>query len=173
MHRFWRRIIGIPVLTAILVFAIYMLVYFYNKLPIVCSDIAALENLMRIDLSNVEIVNIQSSVDEGYTNIVIFAKADEAYLNNEYFESTNYSNVLDRNFEWLTTSDIEMLEQNSLQISDIRQYGISYGDVRNGMSYVSFRIQWYELDNQRGENANVIFSTMVPRRVKIARSICG
>ena len=128
---------------------------------------------MRIDFSGAEIVDIRSNIDmiDGYTKIVLYVKADAKYMNSEYFERTNRSKTLDPNFEWITAEDIDMLSSESLEICDIRQYGGSYSEIRNGMSDVQIEILWYELDKQREDNVNLIFSTWIPRRVKLSMSI--
>lgn len=172
MHIF-KRIIWILSVAAVLVFSLYILIYFYNKSPIVCSDVGALGNLLRIDFSNAEIVNIRSSVDksDGSTTIVLYLKADADYLSDTYFDRTNRSKALDPKMEWLPAGDIEVLDEFTSDLSSITQYGLSYSEVRNGMSIAPFEIRWYAIDNQLDVNTNLIFLTDIPRRVKVNVSI--
>lgn len=169
MHVFKKMIWFIPVAVAVLVFSVYMLIYLYNKLPIVCSDVGSLGRLLRIDFSNTEIVNIRSDVDQwdGYTTIVMCLKADADYMSDPYFDRTNRSKVQDPNMEWLRTRDIEILEELTFDRSSINQYGFSFSEVRNGMSIVEFEIHWFALDNRGDVNTNLVFITDIPRRVKV------
>lgn len=173
MHIFKKMIWILPAAVTVLVFSVYILIYLYNKSPIVCSDIGLLGNLLRIDFSNAEIVNIRSNVNKSddSTMIVLCLKADADYLSDTYFDRTNRSKELDPKMEWLPAGDIEVLDELTFDLSSITQYGLSYSEVRNGMSIAPFEIRWYAIDNQLEKNANLIFITYIPRQVKVSMSI--
>lgn len=166
-----KIIFSIPVVISILAFLVYVLIYFYYRLPIVCRDVSTLENMLRINFSDAEIVDIHSDFDEGGTDIVIYVKADTEYMKGDYFVRTNLSYKYDKNFEWLPTREIEMLGEISIEVSDIRQYGISFSEIRSSIYDVPYEIRWYEIDSESGNNTTLIFSTWIPRIVKIDKSI--
>ena len=157
---------AIPVAIAIVAFVIYLLVYLYNKLPIICNDYTTLEDLLKFNFVDVEIVDLQSNINthSGYTEIVIYVKADMEQMDDEFFERSNFSDKYDKNFELINAKDRKLLAGNAID-NDIYQYGCAYGDLRKGMSEISYPIYWYEIKTEHAENANLLFSTIIPRRI--------
>ena len=168
MHNFKKVIFSIPVAILILAFLVYVLICFYYRLPIVCRNVSKLENMLRIDFSDAEIVDIQSDFDEGGTDIVIYVKADTEYTNNEYFVRTNCTNKDEGLIKWVILNNIRQFEG---ELSDIYQYGYSFSEIRRGMSYAPFSIYWSEIKKGGNGNANLVFSTWIPRIVRISKSI--
>lgn len=166
-----KVMIAMLVAAAILVasLAIYILIYCYHHLTIVCKDISQLEELIKIDLSNVQIIDIDAHISDSdeCTEIVICARAKEGYTHDDFYVRTNRSDVYDPDFNDVPPFDIEILERYALGLDDIRKYGACFGDIRNGLSEVGYQIRWYEIYTNRETNANLVISTLIPRRIRI------
>lgn len=166
MHIFKPIIRCILVMTAffVAVLAIYLLYICYNHSTIVCKDLSKLEELIKMDLSNIQIIDIYSHISKSseYTEIIICAKAEEGYTEKEFYVSTNRSGIYD-----IPQFEVERLGRYSLEPNDIHNHGCCFGDIKSGISDVGYQIRWYEICTNQATNINLIISTDIPRRIYI------
>lgn len=171
MHNSRPIIRGILVITAVFAAAIalYLGIYAYHHATIVCKSLSKLEELINMDLTNIQIMDIYSQVSPSneHTEIVICARAEDGYTENAFYVRTNRSDVYDPDFDEIPRFDIERLNRYSLGLDDVHKYGCCFGDIRNGMSEVEYQIRWYAISTDREANANLIISTEIPRRIYI------
>ncbi len=105
-------ILRLPFAIAFLAVVILILFLLYSKFPIYCNHVAVLEGLLRIDLADVEIIDIQHDMDviDGSTDMTICIRADAKYLRNKYFARTDRTPAMKEESINLRESDIEMLK---------------------------------------------------------------
>lgn len=142
-----------------------------------CYALKDLTELIKCDLMDAEIINIQYKHEEdqasgGYcTTIWVLIKENNGWETKEYYNNKLGAGIYDPRLENIYYEQIEKLSEIGIGLDQIEQHGTNFGQIRVGFSIAPYTIEWYKIDESYDGEANIILVATIPKKVTIEKKL--
>ena len=145
-------------------------VFFFNKTAIEGGNIEKISELMKIDFTDVEIIDIKLEHSEDgilndCTKIIVFLRESGEWESKEYF--TDCEEWFDTNPEYMLSAEIAKLKEVGIELHQIQKRGVNFNQVKVGFSIGEFGIYWYQIDESYDGKSNVVLFANIPRKISM------